>query len=192
MKDEASKSSSSSSLILPPSSLSYTLRGINTDYAAILDSITEKLSISREELAGYRVAVIGAGRHGRTAVAALARLRRDGRRLQPHDRSRRGAGRGVQRPDRQGRRGAHGKALRQLLRGLHQHHVSVGMHPNVDASPLGEKPPKFTPNARLRHDLQPAEDQAAPQAEAAGREDRSAASRCSSARRRRSSRRGPG
>src|SRR5258708_14833199 len=37
------------------------LRGLSTDYAAILDSITEKLGITREKLADYRVAVIGAG-----------------------------------------------------------------------------------------------------------------------------------
>src|SRR5207302_8187816 len=48
------------------------LRGLNTDYSAILDSITSKLGISREQLVGYRIAVIGAGGTGRTAVAALA------------------------------------------------------------------------------------------------------------------------
>jgi len=48
------------------------LRGMNTDYAAILDSITARLGIVREQLAGKRVAVIGAGGTGRTAVAALA------------------------------------------------------------------------------------------------------------------------
>ena len=49
------------------------LRGFNTDYAAILDSITDKLKITREQLGDLRVAVIGAGGTGRTAVAALAR-----------------------------------------------------------------------------------------------------------------------
>ena len=48
------------------------LRGFNTDYAAILDTITTALGISREDLADKRVAVIGAGGTGRTAVAALA------------------------------------------------------------------------------------------------------------------------
>jgi 3-dehydroquinate dehydratase/shikimate dehydrogenase len=48
------------------------LRGFSSDYAAILDSITAKLGIEREALAEYRVAVIGAGGTGRTAVAALA------------------------------------------------------------------------------------------------------------------------
>ena len=40
-----------------------TLRGVNTDYAAILDSITDKLGITREALSNYRVAVIGAGKY---------------------------------------------------------------------------------------------------------------------------------
>jgi shikimate dehydrogenase len=48
------------------------LHGLNTDYAAILDSITAPLGITREQLAGRRIAVIGAGGTGRTAVAALA------------------------------------------------------------------------------------------------------------------------
>ena len=49
-----------------------TIRGINTDYSAILDTITTSLAISRQELAGMRIAVLGAGGTGRTAVAALA------------------------------------------------------------------------------------------------------------------------
>src|SRR6201999_654767 len=48
------------------------MRGFNTDYAAILDAITAKLSCTRDDLANYRVAVLGAGGTGRTAVAALA------------------------------------------------------------------------------------------------------------------------
>lgn len=48
------------------------LRGLNTDYAAILDCITERLNIQRQDLSKYQVAVIGAGGTGRTAVAGLA------------------------------------------------------------------------------------------------------------------------
>src|SRR5206468_1382392 len=47
------------------------LHGFNTDYAAILDTITTTLGISRQDLGDKRVAVIGAGGTGRTAVAAL-------------------------------------------------------------------------------------------------------------------------
>jgi 3-dehydroquinate dehydratase/shikimate dehydrogenase len=45
---------------------------VSTDYAAILDTITSGLGIDREGLSGLRVAVVGAGGTGRTAVAALA------------------------------------------------------------------------------------------------------------------------
>ncbi|HEY0008705.1 MAG TPA: shikimate dehydrogenase [Tepidisphaeraceae bacterium] len=48
------------------------LEGRNTDYAAILDSLTMAMKISRDDLSGRRIAVIGAGGTGRTAVAALA------------------------------------------------------------------------------------------------------------------------
>src|SRR5438445_10940824 len=47
------------------------LRGFNTDYAAILDAITSKVGVWREDLENYRVAVIGPGGTGRTAVASL-------------------------------------------------------------------------------------------------------------------------
>lgn len=50
------------------------LRGINTDYAAILDSITVAMGIEWEDLKGLTVAVIGAGGTGRTAAAALAHV----------------------------------------------------------------------------------------------------------------------
>ncbi len=52
------------------------LRGFNTDYAAILDCMTEKLGVSRENLQGISVGVIGAGGTGRTAVAGLAHYAR--------------------------------------------------------------------------------------------------------------------
>lgn len=48
------------------------LRGFSSDHAAILDSITAALNIERSDLSKYRVAVLGAGGTGRTAVAALA------------------------------------------------------------------------------------------------------------------------
>ena len=46
--------------------------GKNTDYAAILDSITAELEINRDQLSTLRVSVLGAGGTGRAAVAALA------------------------------------------------------------------------------------------------------------------------
>jgi 3-dehydroquinate dehydratase/shikimate dehydrogenase len=47
----------------------------NTDYAALLDAVTDAWSISREELAGQRVAVLGAGGAARAAVAAFTAYR---------------------------------------------------------------------------------------------------------------------
>jgi 3-dehydroquinate dehydratase / shikimate dehydrogenase len=51
---------------------SLALRGINTDYVAILNSITMGLGCVRADLRGMPVAVLGAGGTGRTTVAALA------------------------------------------------------------------------------------------------------------------------
>lgn len=44
----------------------------NTDYAAALDAVCEPLSIAREELAGRKVAVIGAGGAARAIVAGFS------------------------------------------------------------------------------------------------------------------------
>jgi 3-dehydroquinate dehydratase/shikimate dehydrogenase len=48
------------------------LKGFSTDYAAILDTVCVAGGISRDQLKGRRVAVLGAGGTGRTAVAAFA------------------------------------------------------------------------------------------------------------------------
>ena len=50
---------------------------LSTDYAAILDTITAGLGIGHDGLKGLRVAVVGAGGTGRTAVAALAHFGAD-------------------------------------------------------------------------------------------------------------------
>lgn len=47
------------------------LEGYNSDYAAILDSITSAMGVGREQLRGLSAGVIGAGGTGRTAVAGL-------------------------------------------------------------------------------------------------------------------------
>ena len=121
------------------------LRGMNTDYAAILDSITGKLGIARDDLAGYRVAVIGAGGTGRTAVAALAHC---GATVVVYNRTR----------DRADALAAEfnghiGKVVAASLEKLcdsccqiYLNTSSVGMHPDVDASPFGDAPPKLGPD----------------------------------------------
>jgi 3-dehydroquinate dehydratase/shikimate dehydrogenase len=121
------------------------LRGMNTDYAAILDSITDKLGITREGLARLRVAVIGAGGTGRTAVAALAHY---GATVVVYNRTREKADALAAEFN-----GKTGKVVAAPMDKLCDSccHVflnttSVGMHPNVNESPLGDRPPQFTPD----------------------------------------------
>ena len=118
------------------------LRGFNTDYAAILDSITDKMGTSREGLADLRVAVIGAGGTGRTAVAALAHY---GATVVVYNRTRDKAD--ALAAEFNGRRGKVVAAAVEKLCDSCCHvfvnTTSVGMHPNVGESPLGERPPAF-------------------------------------------------
>ena len=120
------------------------LRGLNTDYAAILDSITAAMKIDRDALSDLRVAVIGAGGTGRTAVAALAHY---GATVVVYNRTR-------ERADALAAEfnGHDGRVVAASMDKLCDSccHVfinttSVGMHPNVDETPLGDRPPKFSP-----------------------------------------------
>jgi 3-dehydroquinate dehydratase/shikimate dehydrogenase len=118
------------------------LRGINTDHAAILDSMTDKLGITREQLKDYRVAVIGAGGTGRTAVAALAHY---GATVVVYNRT-------FERAEELAKEfnGRSGKVVAARMEKLcdsccqiYINTTPVGMHPKIDESPLGETPPKF-------------------------------------------------
>ena len=127
------------------------LSGSNTDYSAILDAITSKLGITREKLSEYRVAVIGAGGTGRTAVAALAAC---GATVVVYNRTRDRAdalAAEFNRPA-SGNAGknAGGKVVAASMEKLcdsccqiYLNTTSVGMYPNVDASPFGDTPPKL-------------------------------------------------
>ena len=121
------------------------LRGFNTDYAAILDSITDKLRIRREDLENYRVAVIGAGGTGRTAVAALAHY---GATVVVYNRTRERAD--ALAAEFNGHRGhvvaAPMDKLCDSCCHIYLNTTSVGMYPKIDESPLGDRPPKFTPD----------------------------------------------
>jgi 3-dehydroquinate dehydratase / shikimate dehydrogenase len=121
------------------------LRGVNTDYQAIIDTICDALQITQEKLADYRVAVIGAGGTGRTAVAALARL---GATVVVYNRTRDRADALAKEFD--GRVGRVVSARMEKLCDsccqIYINTTSVGMHPNVDASPLGDRIPAFTPD----------------------------------------------
>jgi 3-dehydroquinate dehydratase/shikimate dehydrogenase len=119
------------------------LRGMNSDYQAIIDTICAAKGIQQAQLADYRVAVIGAGGTGRTAVAALANL---GATVVVYNRTRDRAE--ALAAEFNGKRGkVVSAAMEKLCDSCCQIYInttSVGMHPNVDQSPLGDKPPKFS------------------------------------------------
>jgi 3-dehydroquinate dehydratase/shikimate dehydrogenase len=113
------------------------MRGFNTDYAAILDTISSALNISRDGLKDLRVAVIGAGGTGRTAAASLAA---HGATVVIYNRSKEKADALAAEFN-----GKSGKVVSARMEKLCDNccHVLVnttplGMHPNVDASPLGD------------------------------------------------------
>lgn len=120
------------------------LRGINSDYAAILDTITTTLSITREQLEGKRVAVIGAGGTGRTAVAALAA---QGATVVVYNRTKERADELAKEFD-----GRSGKVVAARIEKLCDscceifiNTTSLGMHPKTDASAFGDRQPNLTP-----------------------------------------------
>ncbi len=144
------------------------LRGTNTDYAAILDTITSALNIQREDLAGKRVAVIGAGGAGRTAVAALAA---QGATVVVYNRTKERADELAQEFD-----GRTGKVVSARLEKLCDscceifiNTTSLGMHPNIDASAFGDRIPKFSANTLVFDTVyNPMETKLLKQAKAAG------------------------
>jgi 3-dehydroquinate dehydratase/shikimate dehydrogenase len=121
------------------------LRGLNTDYAAILDSITSVLNITREKLADFRVAVIGAGGTGRTAVAALAHY---GATVVIYNRTfERAAELAKEFTGRTGKVVA--ARLEKICDSCCQIYInttSIGMHPKIGESPLGDNPPNLGPD----------------------------------------------
>jgi 3-dehydroquinate dehydratase/shikimate dehydrogenase len=145
-----------------------TLAGFNTDFDAILDTITTALSISRDELADKRVAVIGAGGTGRTAVAALSGV---GATIVVYNRTREKADALAKEFD-----GRDGKVVSARMEKLCDSccHIfinttPIGMHPNVDASPLGDRLPKFEPDTLVFDTIyNPTKTRLLRQAEAAG------------------------
>ena len=144
------------------------LRGFNTDYAAILDTITIALGIERKDLAEKRVAIIGAGGTGRTAVAALAEL---GATVVIYNRT-------FERAEELAKEfnGRAGKVVAARMEKLCDSccHIfinttSVGMHPKVDESPLGERLPNFSSDTLVFDTIyNPMETKLLQQARAAG------------------------
>jgi 3-dehydroquinate dehydratase/shikimate dehydrogenase len=126
-------------IVIDRSGATPVLRGFNSDYAAILDSITGALNISREQLKGRSVAVIGAGGTGRTAVAALAHYGAD---VTVHNRTR---GRADDLAKEFGVRAEDWDELANSHAGIYFNATSIGMSPKIDQSPFGQSPPPFHP-----------------------------------------------
>lgn len=106
------------------------LRGWNTDYAAAIDALVAAMGVAREDLAGRRVAVIGAGGAARAIVAALTHYRAD---VAVYNRT-------VSRAETLARefraKSAGLDALANLSAEIVINCTSVGMHPNVCDTPL--------------------------------------------------------
>ena len=121
------------------------LKGFSTDYPAILDSITTALNITRDDLKNYRVAVLGAGGTGRTAVATLAHY---GATVVVYNRT-------LDRAEKLADEfnGKTGKVVAARFEKLcdsccqiYLNTTSVGMHPNVGTSPIDGQDLTFTPD----------------------------------------------
>lgn len=112
-----------------------TLYACNTDYAAALDAICEGLDIGRDQLAGRQAAVIGAGGAARAIVAGLAH---SGASVTIYNRTPQRAMALVRQfRDAPGR--VEAASLEELSESAAEVYVNctpVGMHPNVDASPI--------------------------------------------------------
>ncbi len=113
------------------------LRGINTDYAAAIDALVTAMGCERADLAGRRVAVLGAGGAARAIVAALAHYRADttvynrtvsrAERLATEFNARDGGGTVA---------AAGRDELPRAEAEIFINCTPIGMHPNVNASPL--------------------------------------------------------
>jgi 3-dehydroquinate dehydratase/shikimate dehydrogenase len=119
------------------------LRGFNTDYDAILESITEKLNIHRDKLGDYRVAIIGAGGTARTASAALSEY---GATVVIYNRTREKAESLASEFNNK-----HGRVVAARLEKLCDSccHIFInctpaGMYPHIDASPIDGQRVHFT------------------------------------------------
>ena len=111
------------------------LRGDNTDYAAAIDALCNAMDISRQDLAGRPVAVLGAGGVARAIVAALAHYQAE---TTLYNRT---VSRGQALAEEFGCRAFGREALVKMDAEIVINCTSIGMHPNVDAAPLEAIPP---------------------------------------------------
>jgi len=106
------------------------LSGYNTDYAGAIDAITESLNIERSQLGDMKVAVIGAGGVSRAMVAGL---RDAGAKVVIYNRTVAKAERIAEQFDCEY---AGLDELKQVRAELLVNCTSIGMYPDVDATPL--------------------------------------------------------
>jgi len=111
-----------------------TVRGDNTDYAAAIDALCDAMGIRRDDLAGRKVAVLGAGGAGRAIVAALAHYRAE---TTIYNRT---VSRGVKLADEFGATACGLDALSRMRAEIVINCTPIGMHPNVGGSPLERIP----------------------------------------------------
>lgn len=114
-----------------------TVEGSNTDYPAILGVLEDALKISMTQLKDYSVAVIGAGGVARAAVAGFNHL---GAKVTIYNRT---LDRAVELAN--DFHGVTALPLEEIAASrcdIYINCTSVGMHPNIDQSPIGDEPLK--------------------------------------------------
>ena len=109
------------------------LEGWNTDYAAAIDALCAAMHIGREDLAGRTVAVVGAGGAARAIVAALAHYRAA---VAIYNRT---VARGEKLAGEFGAAAFGLDAMDDLDAEILINCTSVGMHPNVDETPVAAR-----------------------------------------------------
>ena len=110
------------------------VRGDNTDYAAAIVALCDTMGIAREDLAGREVAVLGAGGAARAIVAALAHYNA---RTTIYNRT---VARGEALAADFGAQAAGLDAAESMQTEIVINCTPIGMHPEVDASPLDRIP----------------------------------------------------
>ncbi|HET6427141.1 MAG TPA: shikimate dehydrogenase [Phycisphaerae bacterium] len=106
------------------------LRGWNTDYAGATDALCEAMGIARDGLAGRSVAVLGAGGAARAIVAAMAHY---GAEVIIYNRT---VSRGQKLAGEFGAAARGLDALAAMSAEIVINCTSLGMHPNVEATPV--------------------------------------------------------
>jgi 3-dehydroquinate dehydratase/shikimate dehydrogenase len=128
----AKRIGAANTLIFDPADAGAAARAINTDYAGALGALVSGIGWRREELAGRRCAVLGAGGAARAVVAGLADC---GCQVTVYNRT---EARAKALAAEFGCRWRPFEQRDRLDAEVVVNTTSVGMHPNVDESPLAD------------------------------------------------------